>query len=136
VEAASEFGVDVTLLIEQLKLSPAERARRMHPPREIGPRREQVRPEMSRKQAGDGRHNVSRRRMIADFKRMADSVRRWYLPQEQQVGARVYQPIIGKLINLPEGPLGSAFPPAAFVEQETAMQAHPAAGIATQLVYS
>ena len=30
VEAAKEFGVDVTLLVEQLKLSPAERARRMH----------------------------------------------------------------------------------------------------------
>jgi len=30
VEAAKQFGIDVTLLIEQLKLSPAERARRMH----------------------------------------------------------------------------------------------------------
>ncbi len=30
VEAAKNFGVDVTLLIEQIKLSPAERARRMH----------------------------------------------------------------------------------------------------------
>lgn len=30
MEAAKEFGVDVTLLIEQLKLSPAERTRRMH----------------------------------------------------------------------------------------------------------
>lgn len=30
VEAAKEFGVDVSLLIEQIKLSPAERARRMH----------------------------------------------------------------------------------------------------------
>lgn len=30
VEAARAFGVDTTLLIEQLKLSPAERARRMH----------------------------------------------------------------------------------------------------------
>jgi len=30
VEAALQFGVDVTLLIEQLKLSPAERASRMH----------------------------------------------------------------------------------------------------------
>ncbi len=30
VEAASHFGVDVTLLIEQIKLSPADRARRMH----------------------------------------------------------------------------------------------------------
>jgi hypothetical protein len=30
VEAASQFGIDVTLLIEQIKLSPAERAHRMH----------------------------------------------------------------------------------------------------------
>lgn len=30
VEAAKEFGVDITLLIEQIKLSPAERAKRMH----------------------------------------------------------------------------------------------------------
>ena len=30
VEAARAFGVDVTLLIEQIKLNPAERARRMH----------------------------------------------------------------------------------------------------------
>ncbi|MBM3728049.1 MAG: hypothetical protein FJW40_21810 [Acidobacteria bacterium] len=30
VEAAREFGVDLTLLMEQLKLSPAERASRMH----------------------------------------------------------------------------------------------------------
>ena len=30
IEAAKEFGVDLTLLIEQIKLSPAERSRRMH----------------------------------------------------------------------------------------------------------
>lgn len=30
MEAAIAFGVDVTLLMEQLKLSPAERARQMH----------------------------------------------------------------------------------------------------------
>ncbi len=30
VEAAQAFGVDVTLLIEQITLSTAERARRMH----------------------------------------------------------------------------------------------------------
>ncbi|MFN7935097.1 MAG: hypothetical protein U0R19_17335 [Bryobacteraceae bacterium] len=30
VEAAREFGVDLSLLVEQLKLSPAERANRMH----------------------------------------------------------------------------------------------------------
>jgi hypothetical protein len=70
--------------------------------------------------ADAGRHNISRSRMVADFKRMSESVRRWYLPQEQQVGARVYQRIVGKLINLQEGPPGTAFPPAAFVEQETA----------------
>ena len=30
VEAAKKFGVDLTLLIEQIKLTPAERAKRMH----------------------------------------------------------------------------------------------------------
>jgi hypothetical protein len=29
IEAAQQYGVDLTLLIEQLRLSPAERARRM-----------------------------------------------------------------------------------------------------------
>lgn len=30
IEAAREFGVDLTLLMEQIKLSPAERTLRMH----------------------------------------------------------------------------------------------------------
>ena len=30
MEAARDFGVDLTLLVEQIQLSPAERARRMH----------------------------------------------------------------------------------------------------------
>lgn len=30
IEAAKAFGVDLSLLIEQIKLSPAERTRRMH----------------------------------------------------------------------------------------------------------
>lgn len=30
IEAAQQFGIDLTLLISQLRLSPAERARRMH----------------------------------------------------------------------------------------------------------
>jgi len=30
IEAAQKFGVDLTLLIEQLRLTPAERVRRMH----------------------------------------------------------------------------------------------------------
>jgi hypothetical protein len=68
-----------------------------------------------------GRHNVPRSQMIEQFRKMADSVNHWYLPQEQQVGRDLYQSIVEKLRNLPEGPLGSPFPPAAFVEDETAM---------------
>ena len=30
IEAAKQFGVDLTLLIEQLRLDPGERARRLH----------------------------------------------------------------------------------------------------------
>jgi hypothetical protein len=30
IEAAQRYGVDLTLLIEQLRLTPAERVRRMH----------------------------------------------------------------------------------------------------------
>lgn len=30
IEAAQKFGVDLSLLIEQIQLTPAERARRMH----------------------------------------------------------------------------------------------------------
>jgi len=68
-----------------------------------------------------GRHNAPREHLIGQFKMMADSVRRWYLPPEQRVGSGVYQSIVGKLINLPEEQLGSPFPPTTFVAQETAM---------------
>lgn len=30
IEAAKRYGIDLTLLIEQLRLTPAERAQRMH----------------------------------------------------------------------------------------------------------
>jgi hypothetical protein len=52
---------------------------------------------------------------------MTDSVRRWYLPPEQQIGLDLYQSIVGKLINLPDEPLGSPFPPSTFIAEETAM---------------
>jgi len=68
-----------------------------------------------------GRHNVPRDHLIEQFKKMARSVSHWYLPPEQQAGRDLYQSIIGKLMNLPDEPVGSAFPPSAFVEQETAM---------------
>jgi hypothetical protein len=68
-----------------------------------------------------GGHNVPRSQMIEQFRNMADSVNHWYLPPEQRVGRSLYQSIVEKLMNLPEGPLGSPFPPTAFVEDETAM---------------
>jgi hypothetical protein len=40
IEAAQRFGIDLTLLIEQLRLTPAERVRRMH---EVCQAAEQVR---------------------------------------------------------------------------------------------
>jgi hypothetical protein len=70
--------------------------------------------------AGAGRRNVPRDQLIAEFKKLADSVSRWYLPPEQQVGRRLYHSIVGKLVNLPDGPTGSPFPPSDFVARETA----------------
>jgi hypothetical protein len=67
-----------------------------------------------------GRRNVSRDQLMDQFKKMVNSARRWYLPREQQVGLGVYESIIGKLMSLQEGPLGTPFPPTAFVEEETA----------------
>jgi len=64
---------------------------------------------------------VSRDQLIEQFRKLADSVSRWYLPPEQQVGSSVYQSIVGKLINLPDEPVGSPFPPSTFVAQENAM---------------
>jgi hypothetical protein len=66
-----------------------------------------------------GRHNIPRDQLIAQFKKMADSVRHWYLPTEQQLGAGLYQSIVGKLMNLPEEPLGTPFPPPSFVVSES-----------------
>jgi hypothetical protein len=68
-----------------------------------------------------GRRNVPRDLLIEQFKKMADSARRWYLPKEQQIGAGLYQSMVGKLLNLPEEPAGSPFPPTSFVAQETAI---------------
>ncbi len=67
-----------------------------------------------------GRHNVSRDQLIEHFRKLADSVSRWYLPPEQQVGRGLYQSIVGKLMDLPEGQAGSPFPPVTFVALETA----------------
>jgi hypothetical protein len=68
-----------------------------------------------------GRQGTLRRQLLEQFKSMADSVSsRWYLPPEQQIGLRVYQSIIGELVNLPEIRDGSPDPLAAFIARETA----------------
>ena len=67
-----------------------------------------------------GRRNVPRHQLTEQFRKMAESLNRWYLPPEQQVGGLVYQSIMGKLLNLPEQEPGAPFPPNSFVAQETA----------------
>jgi hypothetical protein len=68
-----------------------------------------------------GRQGTLRKPLLEQFKSMADSASsRWYLPPEQQIGLRVYQSIIGKLVNLPEIRDGSPDPLATFVAEETA----------------
>jgi hypothetical protein len=68
-----------------------------------------------------GRRNVPRDQLIREFQKMADSVSHWYLPPEQQIGRGLYQSIVGRLMDLPEGQPGSPFPPAAFVADETTL---------------
>jgi len=63
-----------------------------------------------------------RNQLLEQFRSMSDSASsRWYLPPEQQIGQRVYQSIIGKLVNLPQILDGSPDPLATFVAEETAM---------------
>jgi len=67
-----------------------------------------------------GRQSLSRYELIVQFKKMTDSLHRWYLPQEQQIGLRVYQPILGVLMNMPRGQDGSPDPLATYIAEETA----------------
>jgi hypothetical protein len=67
-----------------------------------------------------GRINVARDQIVRQFKRMADSLNRSYLPPEQQVGRSLYQSLAGKLLNLPIGEIDAPFPPTRFVAEETA----------------
>jgi len=68
-----------------------------------------------------GRRNVPRDLLVNQFRKMADSLNRWYVPPEQRVGHDLYQSMMGKLLNLPDEPIGTPFPPDAFIAQETAM---------------
>ena len=67
-----------------------------------------------------GRRNVPRDQLITQFKNLADASNRWYLPEEQRIGGRIYRSIVAKLMKLPPPELGQAFPPTEFVELETA----------------
>jgi hypothetical protein len=64
-----------------------------------------------------GRRNAPRDELIAQFQKMADSARRWYVPREQQIAGNVYQSEVEKLVNLPED---ARLVPDAFVAQESA----------------
>jgi hypothetical protein len=66
-----------------------------------------------------GSRNVPRNQLLKQFSLLTDSLNRWYVPAEQQTGRSVYQTMVTKLENLPEGPLGSPFPPSEFVARET-----------------
>ena len=66
-----------------------------------------------------GKHNIPRDQLVRQFSDLADSLNRWYLPPEQQVGIGLYESMAGKLRDLPKQELGAAFPPSAFVAQET-----------------
>ena len=68
-----------------------------------------------------GRQSTPRYQVTVQFKRMADSLRRWYLPPEQQIGLLVYQPILGTLMNMTKGQEGSPDPLATFIAEETAI---------------
>jgi hypothetical protein len=66
-----------------------------------------------------GRRNVPRDQLIEQFRKLSEFVNHWYIPAEEQVGRALYLSMIEKLLHVPEGPLGSPFPPTAFVEKET-----------------
>jgi hypothetical protein len=67
-----------------------------------------------------GKHNLPRGQLIGQFQMLAESLHHWYLPPEQQVGHSLYEGIAERLANVPELPVGAAFPPTAFVEEEIA----------------
>ena len=67
-----------------------------------------------------GRRNQPKDQLVQQFRKMADSLDRGYLPPEQRIGRSLYVSIAEKLGALPDPQLGSAFPPASFIDQETA----------------
>lgn len=66
------------------------------------------------------KHNNPRGQLVEQFRKLVDSASGWYLFPEQQIGRDLFESIIGKLKNLPQGEFGVPFPPTAFIEEETA----------------
>lgn len=65
-----------------------------------------------------GRRNVPRNDLLDRFDKLADLMWKWYVPPEQQVGREVYRSIHDQIKQLPDQPVGSPFPPSAFVEEQ------------------
>jgi hypothetical protein len=67
-----------------------------------------------------GRRGIPRYQLIVEFKKMTDTLHRWYLAPEQQIGLKIYQPILGKLVNMPGSQDGSSDALATLIAEETA----------------
>jgi hypothetical protein len=67
-----------------------------------------------------GRRNQPKDQLVGQFRKMADSLDRGYLPPEQRIGRNLYISIAEKLSALPDPQLGSPFPPTTFIDHETA----------------
>lgn len=66
------------------------------------------------------RQSTSLYQLIVQFKKMVDSLQRWYLRPEQKIGLLVYEPVLGKLMHMPKRKDGSPDPLAKFLAEETA----------------
>lgn len=65
-----------------------------------------------------GRRNIARDELVEHFRRLEDSMSKWYIPPEQQIGRELYRSIGDRLKQLPDPPGGVPFPPSTFVEEQ------------------
>jgi len=65
-----------------------------------------------------GRRNIPRDQLVERFRKMADSMWRWYVPPEEKMGLQLYRSMSDKFKRLPEAPVGAPFPHSAFVDEK------------------